>query len=186
MPSWENTKMKEKLIKMRREERKKDEWGEQCYPSQFLSSCLGGTAVTNTHTQTHVRVCTDTQTQPILPMADTQILQCRDEGREPAYERVWGRGVGATRGWHAGVKSVARKTEGGETEKTKNVVRRQGEEVLRKQDERTEGGADIRRQVDWMGLCQRDTGMLVQCKCALCTFNESRWDIPLTKIQVAL
>lgn len=51
------------------------------YPSQFLSSCLGGTAVSNTHTRQNARVRTHTRIhtrQPILPMADTDTAMQRE------------------------------------------------------------------------------------------------------------
>ena len=78
------------------------------YPSQFLSSCLEGTAAhvsthththacTHTHTHTHAHTHAHTRThththsrQPILPMADTDTAMQREMkgGREGAGEQA--------------------------------------------------------------------------------------------------
>lgn len=126
---------------MRREE--KDAWGEQCYPSQFLSSCLGGTAVTTarTHTHTHQRVHRHTNTAYSADgwHTDTAMQRwreaAREGGREPPYEREWGRGqpedgMLGIRVWQE------RETEERRGKDTRREwggrLRRQGEEALRK------------------------------------------------------
>ena len=89
------------------------------YPSQFLSSCLGGTAAhvsthTHTHTHTHTRA---RSRQPILPMADTDTAMQREMkgGREGASEQA-GRERKATRGGEGS--GMERRRRGTETEKT--------------------------------------------------------------------
>lgn len=101
------------------------------YPSQFLSSCLGGTAArVSAHTHTRARTCTHRHAHTHTRTADslfcrwlTQIVQCRErwreEGREPASRQARrekrpeeGKGVG----WKGGRRNRGREDMKGESE----------------------------------------------------------------------